>query len=71
MPRKTHHPAYRLHKARGCAVVTIAGKDHYLGTHDTPESWEKYHRLVAEWQATEQEPAVMDSTAPYRFRWQS
>jgi len=42
-------PSYRFHKARRCAVVTIAGKDHYLGAYDSPESWEKYHRLVAEW----------------------
>jgi len=46
------HPSYRLHKARNCAVVTIDGKDHYLGPYDSPESWEKYHRIVAEWMAT-------------------
>jgi hypothetical protein len=46
MPKFT--PSYRLHKARNCAVVTIAGKDHYLGEYDSSESWEKYHRLVAE-----------------------
>ncbi len=44
-------PAYRYHKARNCAVVTLAGKDHYLGAHDSPESHEKYHRLVAEFLA--------------------
>jgi integrase len=49
MPRR--HPAYRLHKARNSAVVTLDGKDHYLGPHNSPESWEKYHRLVAEWLA--------------------
>jgi len=44
-------PSYRLHKARNGAVVTIAGHDHYLGAFNSPESWEKYHRLVAEWLA--------------------
>ena len=35
MPRKTT-PKYRLHKARNCAVVTIDGRDHYLGEYDSP-----------------------------------
>lgn len=42
-------PAYRLHKARNCAVVTINGRNHYLGAWQSPESHEKYARLVAEW----------------------
>ena len=46
------HPSYRFHKARNCAVVTLDGKDHYLGPFNSPESWERYHRLVAEWLAT-------------------
>jgi integrase len=45
------HPSYRYHKARDCAVVTIDGHDYYLGAYDSPESWEKYHRRVAEWLA--------------------
>ena len=55
MPRKTT-PKYRHHKARDCAVVTIHGRDHYLGTYDSPESWEKFHRLVAEHLADRREP---------------
>jgi hypothetical protein len=54
MPIRT--PSYRFHKARNCAVVTIAGKDRYLGQYDSPESWEKYHRLIAEWLANQQMP---------------
>ena len=46
-PRKT--PTYRFHKARNCGVVTIDGKDHYLGPYDSPESWEKYYQLLADW----------------------
>src|SRR5258708_31906934 len=45
------HPSYRYHKARDCAVVTIGGRDFYLGKYESPESWEKYHRHVAEWLA--------------------
>src|SRR5436305_1384923 len=55
MPRKTT-PKYRFHKARDCAVVTLGGRDHYLGAYDSPESWEKYHRLVAEHLAGRREP---------------
>jgi hypothetical protein len=31
MTRSSRQPTYRLHKARNCAVVTINGKNHYLG----------------------------------------
>jgi integrase len=57
MPRKTT-PKYRFHKARNCAVVTIGGRDHYLGKYDSPDSWEKYHRLVAEFLAARREPSA-------------
>jgi len=29
-------PSYRLHKARNCAVVTIAGHNHYLDPFGSP-----------------------------------
>ena len=32
-------------------MVVIHGKAHYLERYDSPESWEKYHRLLAEFQA--------------------
>ncbi|HOH49810.1 MAG TPA: tyrosine-type recombinase/integrase [Candidatus Hydrogenedentes bacterium] len=41
-------PKYRHHKASGQAVVTIQGRDHYLGPHGSHESIERYARLVAE-----------------------
>jgi integrase len=41
-------PKYRLHKTSGRACVQIAGRVHWLGKHGTPESLEKYYRLVAE-----------------------
>ena len=49
MPPIVKQPAYRLHKARSCAVVTLNGKNHYLGPWQSPESHEKYARLIAEW----------------------
>jgi integrase len=49
-PRKI--PSYRLHKPTGQAVVRLDGHDRYLGKHDSPESREKYRRVVAEWLAT-------------------
>ena len=45
-PRKI--PAYCRHKASGQAVVRIDFKDEYLGRYGTPESYEKYYRLIAE-----------------------
>jgi integrase len=47
----THVPKYRLHKGSGQALVQINGERIYLGKHGTPESEEKYQRLIAEWLA--------------------
>ena len=47
MPRTNFVPSYRFHKGRNCAVVTIDGKNHYLGPYHSPESFEKYNRLIA------------------------
>ena len=46
-----HVPKLRLHKATGQAVVTLNGRDHYLGQHGTPKSRERYDRLIAQWLA--------------------
>ncbi len=48
MARPRGIPAYRHHKPRNCAVVRIDGRDHYLGPYGSPESHEKYARLIAE-----------------------
>lgn len=55
-------PSYRLLKARNLAVVTIRGKDYYLGAYDSPQSWQHYHRLLLEYH--DGAPAADDS----RFR---
>jgi hypothetical protein len=41
-------PKYRKHKASGQAVVTICGRDHYLGPHGTKASKVEYDRLIVE-----------------------
>lgn len=56
MSRSSRIPSYRLHKSSGQAIVTIEGHDHYLGLHDTPESKQKYTRLIQEWLATNRVP---------------
>ena len=43
-------PTYRHHRPSGRAVVTLDGKDHYLGKHGSRESKAEYRRLIADWQ---------------------
>jgi integrase len=45
-------PSYRKHRPSGRAVVTLAGKDHYLGKWGSAESRERYERFIAEWLAS-------------------
>ncbi len=49
MPNGRRIPMYRLHRPTGQAVVRLEGRDHYLGSHGTPESRKRYDRLIAEW----------------------
>ena len=42
-------PSYRLHKPSGQAVVTLDGRDFYLGRYGTATSRAEYDRLIAEW----------------------
>lgn len=57
MPKFSHKPAlppvpkYRKHKRSGQAVVTLSGKDHYLGPYGTHASRAEYDRLIGEWLA--------------------
>lgn len=45
-------PAYRRHKPTGQAVVTLNGKDFYLGRWGTKASRAEYDRLIGEWLAS-------------------
>ncbi len=51
MQKQRKAPSYRLHKPSGQAVVTIEGRDHYLGAFDSPQSHEAYGRKLAQWKA--------------------
>lgn len=52
MPRLVEAiPKYRKHRATGQAVVTLGGKDHYLGPHRSKASKILYDRLIAQWLA--------------------
>src|SRR5262249_37374194 len=44
-------------------MVVIDGHAHYLGKYDSPESWERYYRLIAELHARRQ-AHVADPTSP-------
>lgn len=50
MPRRRNpNPAYCRHKASGQAVVTLSGKDIYLGPFGSKASQAEYDRVLAEW----------------------
>ena len=49
-------PKYRLHKGSGQALVQIDGRRIYLGKYDSPESHQKYERIVSEWLAAARRP---------------
>jgi hypothetical protein len=42
-------PRYRFHEPSGQAIVTIDGRDYYLGTYKTAASREAYRRKIGEW----------------------
>jgi len=45
-------PGYRRQKSTGQGIVTLNGKDHYLGRYGTAASKAEYDKLVAEWLAS-------------------
>src|SRR3954452_12064638 len=58
--RKPHTPSYRLHKPSGQAVVSLGGRDVYLGRHDTAESRARYDQAIAEWLANGRRLGTLD-----------
>jgi len=61
MSQRRRIPKYRLHKPSGQAVVTLSGRDVYLGKHGSQVSRDEYDRHIAEWlangrQSTEEAP---------------
>jgi integrase len=58
MPKLNHqNPSYRKHRASGQAIVTIGGRDIYLGPYGTKASKAEYDRIVSEWLANGRRPA--------------
>ncbi|MGN6724674.1 MAG: tyrosine-type recombinase/integrase [Tepidisphaeraceae bacterium] len=51
MPKRIHVPKYRHHKASGQAIVTLSGRDIYLGPYGTQLSRDAYDRVIGEWLA--------------------
>jgi len=63
MPKlKKRLPSYCKHKASGQAVVTLSGRDYYLGPHGTASSRAAYERLVARWLSGDLAAAGTDLT---------
>ncbi len=62
MPRRL--PSYRHHKPSGQAVVTLEGRDHYLGKYGSPESRQTYDRLLAEYLANRARPDPQSAPPP-------
>lgn len=53
-------PKYRKHKATGQSIVTIDGKDFYLGPHGSKASKLEYDRLIGEWLANGRSLRIAD-----------
>jgi hypothetical protein len=63
MTRCVHsNPRYYRHKASGQAVVTISGKDFYLGLWKSKASFVGYDRVIAEWLAAGRSNQVRSQT---------
>jgi hypothetical protein len=66
-PKSVNPPSYCRHHS-GNARVIIDGKEYSLGKYGTPESREKYDRLIAEWlergRSVPQKQQLEDETKP-------
>src|SRR5438876_469709 len=49
MAAKFRTPGYCIHRAKNLAYVRLNGEMIYLGEPGSPESHQKYDRLIAEW----------------------
>lgn len=59
-------PSYRKHKASGRAVVTLGGRDHYLGAFGSAESRREYERLMTEWLLNHKNTLPGDGQGPHQ-----
>ncbi len=63
MGRRRKIPSYRLHKPSGQAVVTLNGRDVYLGRYKTQVSYDEYDRVIAEWIANGRQLPLQDGAS--------
>lgn len=64
MPRSANYiPSLRVHNPSGQAVVTIDGRDVYLGRQGSPEAQERYDRVIGEWLQRGRQSAGADAAA--------
>lgn len=59
-------PSYRFHRPSGLAVVTIDGRDEYLGRWSSPESLSLYHQALRRWAGAAQGPTIAELCSRYR-----
>lgn len=59
------NPAYRHFRPRNLAFVELGGRRIYLGKYGSPESKEKYHRILAERAAANASPGEQPSAEVY------
>lgn len=57
--KKSKIPLLKLHKHSGQAYVNLNGNRHYLGKFDAPGVDRKYQRLIAEWEAGNRQPLIL------------
>jgi hypothetical protein len=63
MPRLSRKlPSLRHHKASGQAVVTLSGRDCYLGSWNSAESRVEYERVMGEWLVSRRVPPRISET---------
>jgi hypothetical protein len=62
--KRSRVPSYRRHRASGLALVTLDGRDHYLGPHGSETSRAEYDRLVGEWMAHGRRLPVTEAERP-------
>ena len=62
--RPVRVPSYRLHRPSGQAIVTLSGKEFYLGKWQSEESQQEYQRLVSEWLASDMRLPVGEKDKP-------
>ena len=67
MPKLVNElPKYRKHRASGQAVVTIAGRMHYLGPMGSKASRVQYDRIILEYLASGRR-GTAEQTTPAAF----